>query len=354
MTTTRRGSGVVLLAMLVAASSALPLPLETMTNDTSAPILSVDFHALSCPNLHGMVSSAVWAARSNPHGGAQITAGLLRIFFHDCFPQGCDASILLDGWNSEKHKIQNQGLQQQALDLIERIRGTVHDKCGATVSCADILALATTHAVSQSGGPWISMPMGRRDSLEPAPGWAVETLPRPDADVNTLITSFRNKGLGGDDKGNPTDLVALSGAHTVGKARCGSFRDRIDRRSPNDQFANRLAGFCGNDDNRQQNLDVRTPDTFDNMYFEDLMKREGVLTTDQGLLFDGRTSWLVDGFAKNKGWFFGQFAKSMEKMSKLGMGQGGEIRSNCFRRNTGVQQTAAAAHDDDEGLAASA
>ncbi|TKW18890.1 hypothetical protein SEVIR_5G461850v4 [Setaria viridis] len=49
--------------------------------------------------------------------------------------------------------IQNQGLQQQApLDLIEHIHDTVHRKCGVTVSCADILALSTTHAIIQSGG----------------------------------------------------------------------------------------------------------------------------------------------------------------------------------------------------------
>jgi peroxidase len=348
MTATRTGSGgvaLLVMAMLVAAaSSALPLPgLEETTtnkyNDTSS-------NNLSCRDLHGMVGSAVWAARTNPHGGAQITAGLLRIFFHDCFPQGCDASILLDGGGG--NMIHNQGLQKQALDLVERIRATVHKRCGAnSVSCADILALATAHAVGQSGGPWINIPLGRRDSLEPAQGWQVESLPRPDANVSTLLTSFAKKGLAAED------LVALSGAHTVGKASCGSFRDRLDNRSPNDQFAGRLAGFCGRDDNRQQNLDVRTPDAFDNRYFEDLVKREGVLTTDQGLLFDGRTSWLVHGYAKDQNWFFCQFAKSMEKMSRMGLGKAGEIRNHCSKRNV-VKSSSMEEIDDQRGLAASA
>ncbi|KAF8698080.1 hypothetical protein HU200_035593 [Digitaria exilis] len=69
---------------------------------------------------------------------------------------------------------QNQGLQQSALDLIESIRDAVHRRCGATVSCADILAVATAHAVNQADGP-------------PAPGWAVSTLLRSDADITTLM-----------------------------------------------------------------------------------------------------------------------------------------------------------------------
>ncbi|PVH36067.1 hypothetical protein PAHAL_7G347800 [Panicum hallii] len=346
-----RGSGVLVAIMAMAMAVATA---TMMTNDDTAAAwsLAVDFHALSCPDLHGMVHSAVAAARGQD---VQVTAGLLRIFFHDCFPQGCDASILLDGWNSEKKMIQNEGLQQRALDLIESIRDTVHKRCGATVSCADILALATGYAVTLAGGPWISMPLGRRDSLEPAPFWAVNnSLPRPDADVNTLIDRFRSKGLG-----DHADLVALSGAHTVGKARCKNFRDRISR--PNDDFTWRLAGFCGNDGNRQQNLDVITPDTFDNRYFVDLRNRQGVLTTDQGIANDGRTSWLIKGFADNQAWFFGQFAQSMVKLSQMRGAGGGEIRGNCFRRNAGginlhQTQTDAAAAGDDEAttLAASA
>jgi hypothetical protein len=93
--------------------------------------LSVDFHAASCPDLDGIVRSAVEEAR---RWDAQVTAGLLRIFFHDCFPQGCDASILLgrNQGGSEQDAPQNTGLQQAALDLVERIRGRVH-----SVSCKE-------------------------------------------------------------------------------------------------------------------------------------------------------------------------------------------------------------------------
>ncbi|CAN6230136.1 unnamed protein product [Urochloa humidicola] len=348
-----------MLILLVAASSsatALP-PDDPMTNDTTASgpaALAVDFYALSCPDLEGMVRSAVQEARSAWPDGVHITAGLLRIFFHDCFPQGCDASILLDGWNSEKNiEPQNKGLNEKAFNLIETIRDRVHKRCGATsVSCADILVLATKHAVHLAGGPWISMPLGRNDSLGPAPREVVTgSLPAPNADVTALINKFRDKGLGGED------LVALSGAHTVGKARCGSLGDRTSRPNPNDAFANYLARFCGNNADRQHSLDVITPDTFDKQYFVDLRNRQGVLTTDQGLYGDLRTKWLVDGFADNQGWFYGQFADSMIKMSRLGWGAPGEIRNRCFSRNNKprIQQfQTGAASDGDEGLAASA
>lgn len=76
----------------------------------------------------------------------------------------------------------NASLQPRALQLIESIRAKVHAVCGATVSCADIIALATRDA----GGPSIAMPQGRTDSLRPATNAEVSTLPSPFSDVSTL------------------------------------------------------------------------------------------------------------------------------------------------------------------------
>jgi peroxidase len=106
--------------------------------------LSYDFHADSCPNLVDIVWPIVESAVL---GEIAIAAGLLRIFFHDCFPQGCDASVLLTGANSELDLPPNLSLQTRALQLIEDVRVKVHAACGATVSCADILTLATRDAV---------------------------------------------------------------------------------------------------------------------------------------------------------------------------------------------------------------
>ncbi|KAJ1275598.1 hypothetical protein BS78_05G147200 [Paspalum vaginatum] len=105
---------------------------------------------------------------------------------------------------------------------------------------------------------------------------------------------------------------------------------------------------------RLRDLDFLTPSVFDNLYFIELTlkKNKGVmLPSDQVLATDPRTSWLVQGFADNHWWFFDQFKASMIKMSQLQGPQGnvGEIRSNCFRVNSG-----AAAATVESGLAASA
>lgn len=278
-----------------------------------------------------MVRGAVEAARRQD---VQVTAGLLRIFFHDCLPQGCDASILLDG---EKSSGPNSSLQPRALQLIEDIRAKVHAACGPTVSCADIIALATRDAVSLAGGPSIAMPQGRTDSLKPATSAEILLLPSPSSDVNTLLDRFRRRTLA-----DPADLVALSGAHTVGKASCGFIRG-------NDDFSRRLSATCAASGTGKQSLDVITPDAFDNRYFVALKRSQGVLLSDQGLAGHPRTAGFVATFANNQTAFFDQFAKSFVKLGSI-RGAAGEIRRNCFRPNGRLNIIA----DDGEGFIAAA
>ena len=78
--TSTRGIVVLIGSMLlVSASAASNIPLAT--GDAG---LSADFHAASCPQLENIVRAAVQAARAV---NVQVTAGLLRIFFHDCLPE---------------------------------------------------------------------------------------------------------------------------------------------------------------------------------------------------------------------------------------------------------------------------
>ncbi|SPT21105.1 unnamed protein product [Triticum aestivum] len=46
--------------------------------------LAFNFHSDSCPQLQDVVRSAVQTALQSE---IALAAGLLRIFFHDCFPQ---------------------------------------------------------------------------------------------------------------------------------------------------------------------------------------------------------------------------------------------------------------------------
>ncbi|KAE8810496.1 Peroxidase 12 [Hordeum vulgare] len=316
-------AAMVLTMMVLAATSALSQPsLISMTTDVPLPDgLSYDFHALSCSNLQNMVRDAVQGAIARDAG---VVPGLLRLFFHDCFPQGCDASILLTGGNSEQNMGQNVGLRRSVLDLIESIRATVHRACGPTVSCADITSLATKEAVMQSRLPGYDVPLGRRDSLTPATAQQVGILPGPDSNVQQLVRTFADRGF---DK---MDLVALSGAHTVGKASCGSFRSRAGE---NADFVRMLQQVCARNPRHLQDLDVATPNTFDNRYYNNLQVGRGVLNSDMALTLDGDTKNWVNNFAGNQGWFFSQFSTSMRKLAHLPGGNIGEIRNNCFRRN---------------------
>ncbi|KAF7025395.1 hypothetical protein CFC21_037576 [Triticum aestivum] len=239
------------------------------------------------------------------------------------------------------------------MQLIESIRARVHAACGSVVSCADITLFATRHSIVVSGGPWFSVPQGNLDSLAPASQDKVSNLPSPTtASVAKLVESFRTRGLG-----DVADLVALSGAHTIGRSHCGSFADRSRR--ADDTFSRKLAANCSKHPDRLQNLDVVTPDLFDNGYYKALRSNQGVLTSDMALVKNKTTAAIVKRFAQSKDAFFRQFARSMEKLARAPKPAGnvGEIRRfSCFRTN--AQRADAAGEEEgeeeEEGFAASA
>jgi len=74
----------------------------------------------------------------------------------------------------------------------------------------------------QGGGPAYKVPLGRRDGLAAASNAAVlAALPPPTSKVPTLLSFLAKINL------DVTDLVALSGGHTVGIAHCSSFDNRL-------------------------------------------------------------------------------------------------------------------------------
>jgi len=166
------------------------------------------------------------------------------------------------------------------------------------------------------------------------------------------VARFASRGLG-----DAADLVALSGAHTIGRSQCGSFSDRSDR--SDDTFSRKLAANCTKRPNTLQNLDVVTPDLFDNGYFKALTFNQGVFTSDMALIKDGATKGIVKQFADSKDAFFAQFARSMAKLANAPKtdGNNGEIRRfSCFRTNSQrvIDTAVVDAGDEEEGFAASA
>lgn len=188
----------------------------------------------------------------------------------------------------------------------------------------------------KSGGPDYEVPLGRRDGLSYATMETVLSfIPPPTSNVTDLIDLFGKLGL------DAYDLVSLSGAHTIGIAHCASFENRLfpaEDPTLDPTFSENLYLTCpvANTSNTTV-LDVRSPDAFDNEYYVDLLNRQGLFTSDQGLYTDARTHPTVTGFAVNQSLFFEKFVYSMTKMGQLSVltGDQGEIRKNCSAINAG-------------------
>ncbi|QHO31477.1 hypothetical protein HN51_019667 [Arachis hypogaea] len=289
--------------------------------------LSPNFYAKTCPNLQAIVLSAMkQAVTKEPRMGASI----LRLFFHDCFVNGCDGSILLDDtstFTGEKSAGPNQN-SARGFDVIDSIKSNVEAACNATVSCADILALAARDGVVQLGGPSWTVGLGRRDARTASQTAANNQIPSPFSDLSTLTSRFAAKGL------NARDLTALSGAHTIGQAQCQFFRNRVYNETNIDaNFATSRKANCpsaGGNANLSP-LETLTPARFDNNYYRDLVAKRGLLHSDQVLFNGGTQDGLVRSYSANSVSFFSDFAAAMVKMGNISplTGTSGEIRKNC-------------------------
>ncbi|XBI96941.1 hypothetical protein VPH35_033156 [Triticum aestivum] len=239
--------GLVVAALLFPAafSSMRPDQLISMTTDgqyhstllvvTISDGLTADYHDASCPDLWGIVRTAVVEALQ---GDLTIAADLLRMFFHDCF--------------------------------------------------------------LQSGGQTYHVPLGRLNSFKPAPLRFVEELPPPPSAL-TSLAAFSSRNL------NKKDLVVLSGVHTIGKARCTTFGNRLPN-SNSDDFVHKLQDNCTADAHRCQDVDVTTPARFDNKCYINVKEGKGMLISDVQLLINITTRGYVNDFVDNEWWLWNQFS----------------------------------------------
>ncbi|KAL9225483.1 hypothetical protein vseg_001400 [Gypsophila vaccaria] len=310
----------------------------TCENDSENGPLQIDGYRDTCPDAEFIIFSRVQGfVLYDP----RLPASLLRLHFHDCFVNGCDASVLLDdtdGLIGEKTAGPNLN-SLRGFEVIDAIKSELESVCPGVVSCADILAVAARDSVLLSNGPGWEVETGRRDGLTASKAAANANIPGPNSTVQTLVTMFQNVGL------TLTDMVALSGAHTLGKARCSTFSPRLETNTGdiNLDFMQSLQQLCSisnNNDNDNNNnndiladLDLVTPATFDNQYYVNLLSREGLLPSDQALVDgeDDQTAELARLYADDEAAFFDDFQRAMLKMGKIGVltGSNSEIRLNC-------------------------
>ncbi|GJN10945.1 hypothetical protein PR202_ga29095 [Eleusine coracana subsp. coracana] len=281
--------------------------------------LRVGYYNDKCPGAEAIVRAAVRVA------DAGVKAGLIRLFFHDCFVRGCDASVLLKPTdvNPQPEMLGIPNLSLRGFEVIDAAKSALESRCPGIVSCADVVAFAARDASYllgiTSGGIDFKMPAGRYDGTASLASETLPNLPPPFATAQRLKDMFAAKGL------DTVDMVALSGAHSVGRSHCSSFSDRLiapSNSSSNDTsamdpaFATKLRSECASS----------STNTVAQDYNDDPTTRRRWTTTARLVQAAAASQWL---------WQV-KFAEAMVKMGSVEVKTAahGEIRKTCGFVNT--------------------
>ncbi|XP_074306586.1 peroxidase 57-like [Silene latifolia] len=316
--------------------STPPTPSSPLSPPTTRPVgLQVGFYKGLCPNNVDIEATLTKKVQEHFAKDVTILAALLRMQFHDCFVNGCDASILIDGPSSEKTAGPN--LSVRGYDLIDILKGIAEAECPGMVSCSDIIAIATKEVIKLGGGPDYAVQTGRNDGLVSKAGDV--NLPSPSFSVSESISAFRAKNF------TPEEMVVLLGCHTVGTSHCAFFQDRLYEGTG--QFDSKmdanlrrqLIPTCpqGTTSNNVTFLDQNSQSSnkLDNSFYDQILKQRGILPIDQALARDSLTKDFVLRLSQSSSFFNSELAKAMVKLQALDvhLGNKGEIRKTCNRFN---------------------
>lgn len=208
-----------------------------------------------------------------------LAPAFLRLAFHDAAAYdpvtgagGADGSIRLP---EELSRPENTGLQE-AVRRLTRVQ-----ELAPEISFADLIALGGALAVAVCGGPTIHPPLGRIDAVSPS---SEGRLPPDAGGADDLKLRFRAMGL------HTRDLVALSGAHTLGRAAGKPFTE--------DLFS------------------------FSNSYFRALLAgpplSDPLLPTDRVLMEDPDCRAWVELYARDEAAFHHDFAEAYLRLASVG------------------------------------
>lgn len=174
-----------------------------------------------------------------------------------------------------------------AMELLEPIKKDFPD-----VSYADLYQLASVQAIAFAGGPKIPFRFGRKDAEKQQAPTPADRLPDADQRMPHLRDVFYRMGM------SDWEIVALSGAHTLGRAHA----DRSGKDGPW----------------------TKVPIVFDNTYFVEILKEDPDpallrMESDLALLDDPATKALVEKYAANQDAFFTDYTNAHVKLSELGV-----------------------------------
>ncbi|XP_062115037.1 putative Peroxidase 48 [Humulus lupulus] len=314
---------------------------DSLSGNGKSKDLEYDFYRDSCPDAQQIVRSKMVEAYSHHK---DISAALLRLFFHDCFVHGCDASVLLDDshgnrrYSTEKQAVPNKSLR--GFDTIDMIKEEIERVCPGIVSCADIISLATRDGIILAGGPFYPVFTGRRDSIRSYYEDVLNEIPNPDDNITRILHLFLLKGF------NERETVSLLGGHNIGKMSCEFIENRLynfrgtGKPDPTiaADFLNKIRLKCEGDNNSRvrnglfESMDseatnlqelassLSSGEGFDTHYYQGLLMGQGLLFADQQLMAEEKTARLVRAYASDDGSTFRlDFAEAMVKMSNLGV-----------------------------------
>ncbi|RZC58159.1 hypothetical protein C5167_005470 [Papaver somniferum] len=159
------------------------------------------------------------------------------------------------------------------------------------------------------------VPLGRRDGRSSLASEAFKNLPSPSSNFQILRKDFDDKGL------DIRDLVALSGAHTLGITQCGMISTRLFNftgkgdtdPSIEKSYAEALRSKCRQRDGTVLEMDPGSSKFFDGNYYKIVNQKKGIFESDATLLTNNFASSLVKEFEDNNK-FFAAFTTSMVKM----------------------------------------
>lgn len=217
--------------------------------------------------------------------GKQCAPLMLRLAFHDAGTY-CPKTRSGGPNGSVRSELEythgaNAGMKI-AIDLCEAVKAKA-----PRLTYADLYQMAGVVAVEVTGGPIVPFKPGRKDSLAVTPEGRL-----PDATKGSLHLRDIFGRMGFSDR----DIVAISGAHTLGRAH----KER--------------SGFEG--------PWTQEPLKFDNSYFQELLngESEGLLQlpTDKCLVSDPGFRPFVDLYARDQDAFFKDYVIAHKKMSELG------------------------------------